>query len=336
MSETVPTIGYANNDLPRFVKALESVGVSAEVLASTLAEAQRRSTEVAIESADTAAHEVWAQAYRRSFPALSAMVAGTRMPFGSYPALDYLASSCIDVAEGFERLARYFGLVRPDCRIVIDADASEPTVTFVDERRTNDWFFDEWTLGVTVRGFRGAMGTFSPHLVLLRRDGADPAAREIAEEAIGCAIRLGSAHASLVFTRSQWETKLPGGDPRLRDTLERHADDLLDEKRAVRGTSRRVRDVLARDLSGGEPTVQAIAKKLALSPRTLQRQLSGEGTTYQEVLDGLRAELAKKHLARGIGVTEVAFLLGYADGSAFARAFRRWYGKAPAAARREA
>jgi AraC-like DNA-binding protein len=67
-----------------------------------------------------------------------------------------------------------------------------------------------------------------------------------------------------------------------------------------------------------------------MSARTLQRQLSQEGTTFAALLTDLRRELAPALLRDGRhGVAEVAFLLGYEDPSAFRRAFKRWFGRSP-------
>lgn len=325
-------------ELSKFVTALEAAGVERALLDATLLAEAEGSGALRVDAA--AAHRAWAASYRTRFPPLSALVAGTMVPFGGYPVLDYLASSCLDVAEGFERIARYFGLVRPECRFVIDADAAHVSVTLLDERHGDDWFFDEWTIGVTVRGFRHTLPGFRPRALQLRRpaprDDASLRAAAAAATVLGAELSFGAPSAAFVFDPAMWRAKLPTGDERLRATLERHADDLLDEQRSRSDATRSVRAVLAHELSAGEPTIQIVAKKLARSARTLQRQLAAEGTSYQEVLDALRAELAKRHLARGIGVTEVAFLLGYADGSAFARAYRRWYGCAPKEGRREA
>ncbi len=70
--------------------------------------------------------------------------------------------------------------------------------------------------------------------------------------------------------------------------------------------------------------VGGAARRLRVSPRTLQRRLSAEATTFAEVLDGLRRERAERLLARGGQVKEVAFLVGFADASALTRARARW------------
>ena len=89
-------------------------------------------------------------------------------------------------------------------------------------------------------------------------------------------------------------------------------------------------------LGTGDFEIEDIARYLELSAGTLKRQLSGAGTTFQEVLDDTRLQLAKQYLKEpSLSLTEITFLLGYSEMSAFSRAFRRWTGKGPKAWRRE-
>lgn len=77
-----------------------------------------------------------------------------------------------------------------------------------------------------------------------------------------------------------------------------------------------------------------MAGRLKMSVRTLNRALAAEDTSYRRLLEQLRRELAVGHLADNrLSVTEVAFLLGFSDQSAFHRAFRRWTGRTPSAFR---
>lgn len=73
----------------------------------------------------------------------------------------------------------------------------------------------------------------------------------------------------------------------------------------------------------------AVAAKLHMSPRTLQRRLKEEGTSHEELLEGLRHTLAKLYLDKHLGIAEVSYLLGYANPTAFHRAFKRWTGHSP-------
>lgn len=95
-------------------------------------------------------------------------------------------------------------------------------------------------------------------------------------------------------------------------------------------TADRVRAALHETLPAGDPSIKAVAVHLAISARTLQRQLGQERTTFRKVLTSTRADLAHHYLLRqDLRVTEVAFLLGYGDTTSFYRAFRSWTGTTP-------
>ena len=82
---------------------------------------------------------------------------------------------------------------------------------------------------------------------------------------------------------------------------------------------------------GERPAVEKVAKALGLSPRTLQRRLGDQGTTYQKLLDEVRHLSARRLLAHtDLGAGEVAFLLGFEELNSFTRAFHGWEGTTPA------
>jgi AraC-like DNA-binding protein len=77
-----------------------------------------------------------------------------------------------------------------------------------------------------------------------------------------------------------------------------------------------------------------VAGTLRMSARNLRRRLEAENTSYKQLLDEVRCELARRYLSQEQrGVEEVAFALGFSDGSAFHKAFRRWTGESPTLAR---
>ena len=97
----------------------------------------------------------------------------------------------------------------------------------------------------------------------------------------------------------------------------------------------RVREAIAVELRGGNPQLESIARRLAMSPRTLQRRLRDRGAFFNDVLDAMRFRAAKSYLAQGdTAGTEVAYLLGFAEQSSFNRAFKRWSGQTPTDYRR--
>ena len=96
----------------------------------------------------------------------------------------------------------------------------------------------------------------------------------------------------------------------------------------------RVRRALVRALRAGDASLPTVARSMGKSARTLQRRLQALGTTHQALLEDVRCSLALHDLAvPGVEVSAVAAGLGFADGSTFARAFRRWTQSSPSAAR---
>jgi AraC-like DNA-binding protein len=89
-------------------------------------------------------------------------------------------------------------------------------------------------------------------------------------------------------------------------------------------------------LAAGPLGIDAVARELGYSRQTLYRRLKAEGVTFEEVLDGLRRRVALRLLCDdGLSVKEAAWRLGFSDPAAFSRAFKRWTGAAPTAARRD-
>lgn len=94
--------------------------------------------------------------------------------------------------------------------------------------------------------------------------------------------------------------------------------------------SRRVRNRIIEQLPSGRLSQDSIARALHMSQRTLQRKLQGEGSSYKELLNETRKELASRYMENpNSQISEVAYLLGFSEVGNFTRAFKRWTGQAP-------
>jgi AraC-like DNA-binding protein len=114
------------------------------------------------------------------------------------------------------------------------------------------------------------------------------------------------------------------------------ADDVY-EQRLNRDLVGEVREALASWNGVDKPSAPAVASALGIQPRTLHRLLGKTGTSFNRVLEGTRFEAARRMLRDPAApVVSIAWSLGYADASAFSRAFRRWSGMTPTEWRREA
>jgi AraC-like DNA-binding protein len=141
---------------------------------------------------------------------------------------------------------------------------------------------------------------------------------------------------AITLAASDVDVPVPSADPLLSRVVERHAEDLLKKLPQLEETATdRVQRMLSRALGEGDVTLAAIARRLHMSERSVQRKLAEEGTSFDTLLDAMRRDLATRYLADPkIGIAEVAFLLGYSEPSPFHRAFKRWTGSTPSEARR--
>jgi AraC-like DNA-binding protein len=158
---------------------------------------------------------------------------------------------------------------------------------------------------------------------------ATPAGMETFHPTFGCTARFNEPVNQMVLDKSFADMTLPHGDVVLSEILDQYGQSLL-KQNSTDGFLSEVHKVLSDGFSRGDIRLQTTARKLALSGRSLQRELHGRGTSYRDELDQFRRDLAID-LLRRTEIHEIASLLQFSDVSSFYRAFRRWTGKTPAA-----
>jgi AraC-like DNA-binding protein len=143
-------------------------------------------------------------------------------------------------------------------------------------------------------------------------------------------LAFGRPYSQVTFRRRDLQRPLLSADPSLAGYMAQLAEEVLAALAREGSLVEQMRRAIWVDLSGGRVSLETAAERLGMGSRSLQRRLKGIGTSFTEVLDDLRHEMAVQllHDPR-VAVYEVAFLLGYSDPSTFFRAFRRWEEKPP-------
>jgi AraC-like DNA-binding protein len=148
---------------------------------------------------------------------------------------------------------------------------------------------------------------------------------------------FGCAANALVFGREFLEGQVLAADRRLYPILKQYIERILSEIPHEDDVLTTLRATVAECMRDGNVKIARVAKKMALSPRTLQRRLREHGFEFKVFVDDTRRRFAVSYLRdRKNCLTEIAFLLGYSELSAFNRAFRRWTGTTPLDYRRRA
>ncbi|HET8563134.1 MAG TPA: AraC family transcriptional regulator [Candidatus Binatia bacterium] len=146
----------------------------------------------------------------------------------------------------------------------------------------------------------------------------------------GAPVLFGCPSNAFVIEREFVERQVPAADPRLYRIMKQHVERALSEMPREDDLLASIRKAIAESMRDGDPTLARVAKSVAMSPRTVQRRLKEYGVEFKELMEDTRRRFALNYLKdRKTRLTEIAFLLGYSEVSAFNRAFKRWTGATP-------
>ncbi len=282
------------------------------------------------------ADALWREAFAAAGDPWLALHAAEATPFGAFPALDYLAASSATLGEALSRVAAYFPLVDPRGRIEVKPAPAAVAVLFRGAGgRALPPPAQEYTLAV-LHG-RARQVTAAPwRLAEVRFTFPPPARAGEHARVFGLEPRFGAREAALVLPRGAWEMPTRAPDRGLFSLLDGHARRLAEAASAER-LPEQARAAIAADLPGREPSLEAVARRLGQSRRSLQRRLGEAGTTFARLAAEVRRQRAEALLSgKEVSVAEVSWLLGFSEQSAFTRAFRRWTGRSPTEYRRGA
>jgi AraC-like DNA-binding protein len=269
-------------------------------------------------------------------PAIALRVSARVRP-STLGVIGYLASASDSPRNAFERIRGLTPLLWEDFACELECDDRVAFLRCLAGRSARaSRFTTEYAIGLTVSLSR-ALGASRSDPLEARFSHAPPAYADDYERILGLPVRFDAGEDGVLFPRAMLETSNPSADAGLRQLLERYAADQMTRILAHAPLAERIRAHVRAALPSGDLTADAVATRLGMSSRTLRRRLDEEGTSYQALLDEVRAGLARRYLGEERrGVDEVAFLLGFSDPSAFTKAFRRWTGRTPAAFARAA
>jgi len=249
--------------------------------------------------------------------------------------LYYVSASSALLSEALQRAARYSSIVNEGISLkYIDGRDVCITFDYVGVSRHLDRHQIEFFVATLVRMCRQLTGLrLVPTRVRLthRRDGD----RSEFSEFFGAGVEFGAGVDEVAFAATIKHMPIVSADPYLNQLLITYCEEALSRRPTNRGSFRSsVENAIVPMLPHGKARAGEIARQLGVSQRTLARRLSSEGRTFSDALENLRSDLAERYLTdEALTISQIAWLLGYQEVSAFTHAFKRWTGRTPREAR---
>ncbi len=262
---------------------------------------------------------------------------GEAFNVGSYGIVGYILLNCQTLADVFEKYCRYTYLFCqgvPSRLSISEGKAFlecsfSPEFTFQHDHLEESRYDAECTFVSTLAAVKSLTGKeLCPSMVSFRH--ASPVDISEYQRIFQTDLQFSMPFNRLVFNAAYLDWPVLSSNANLLSFFEQQADAMLGTLNGSDRYTSKVAYLIAEHLQGELPKIDAIASELAISIRQLQRELQAEGTSFQQLLDKTRKELALRHLEDPkFSIHDIAFLLGFSEPSAFNRAFKRWTGKPP-------
>lgn len=256
---------------------------------------------------------------------------GQHLPIYKGQVLEYLFLSSSTFGEGLRRALNYQRLLSDAANTDFFVEGDEACMvldTTSEEVKRLKHFSECFVQGLMIFFQSITDERFQCSRVELEHERDERGAAHV-EEVLGCKVVFGANENRMYFPASLLSHTSPHAEPELLDLHERFASEQVArlEKKDIVG---QVERIVAELLDSGEVTLDAVAERLEMKPRTLRTRLTEADTSFNQVLADFRYRLARQLLATtDESIDEIVYLTGFSEPSTFYRAFKRWSGMTP-------
>ena len=254
---------------------------------------------------------------------------GTEDRVERYDPIAIAALYARSLRDALQRMARYKHLTCPEAIHVAESGDEcrvrfEWLLTAEDEPSLLVDICFAWVAEIARRGTANAVRA---RRIEFKRAEAE---RALYEAHFGCAVAFGALQNVLVFEQADLQRPFVTHNAEVLALVAPQLEAELAQQLAQFTLRDQVKATLKKTLAGQRPELRAVARELGVSRRTLQRRLSDERVTFQQLIAEARRELARHYLQHSsLELNETAYLLGYEDPNSFFRAFQQWEGTSP-------
>ena len=277
-------------------------------------------------------HAAWNVVVARVPRADGAVLGAERYAVGDYGLVGFVAMASATLDEAFDHFVRYSGLWTDEPKFARAGTTVRATYRHAFPDSPGKRLGTEAAFTEIIQSARLLTQLrITPRAVRFTHQAPKDVAAHTAF--FGVDVVFGAPENALELRAEDLALPLPRADAQLGAFLREAANKALAQRDgAPESLLDRARAIIAEELARGVPSIDVVARKLATSSRTLRRRLEESGTSFRELLDATRAELARSYVRdRKMPLAEVAFMLGFSEPSTFHRAFKRWTSMTPAA-----
>lgn len=243
----------------------------------------------------------------------------------------YAMLTCVDIAQCLQLAVRYIKLTGSaagtELRELANGDyevcALDAAYAIDSPRYVMEEFFTAMLTALKDVS-QGAIGPKMLNLVYPRPDYA-----AVYREVFNCPVNFNAERSGLIVDKQDLTFRVPTWDPVTQEACRRQCEQVLEQLTEAEGFVDTVRKILLVQPCD-QRTAGHVAEKLHISTRNLRRKLEQEKTSFQQVLDDVRCELAKNYLSKTrLRLEDIAPLLGFSETSNLRRAFKKWTNQTP-------
>lgn len=255
----------------------------------------------------------------------------------TYDVMGYIGNVSTNVGEALARGAQYSKILHTGASLTFETDTQTVRVTYtlVEPLQPMPMAYNEWVIATILHIYRLSTGV---DLEPLKAGFKHPKPKnmDLYHSFFRCPIIFNQPTNEIIFNLDILKLPLLNADNKLSEIIEQYAKERLAKLPQSESFLDNFRQSIYQNLTEGDFSLNSISKSMGYTSRTLQRYLKESGLSYQKILDDIRQELAFFYLREGqISASEIGYLLGFSEPSAFYRSFRRWTGKSPSEFRRK-
>lgn len=254
---------------------------------------------------------------------------------GTFATMCYLVIRCHNLRAVFQRASAFYNLFEKPLYLALSEQDELATLTIETEAQIYDphHFLQESLL---VIWHRLACWLTGHQIELTTSCFSYPAPNHVKEyrHLFNSPLQFNQPKTGISFHKRYLDLPVLRDERALKQFLKTSPADLLAKPDGSSTYAARIRAIISRDFNVTVPDFEQIAQQINVSPQTLRRRLKEENTSYQEIKDQLRRDIAIHHLSRNeLSINDIALRVGFTEPSTFHRAFKKWTGMTPGAYR---